>query len=299
MNTRLQVEHPITELTTGLDLVEEMIRVAAGEKLRWTQSDIGIKGWAMEARVYAEDPSRNFLPSIGTLQEYREPVPGKDGKIRVDSGLLDGDEISIYYDPMIAKVVGYGKDRNEAIHELCRALDSYVIKGVTHNIPFLRTVLDSPRYISGNISTKFIPEEFPKGFKGHELSPTQLNELLVSTTVMYAMRKLRDLTVSGKLLNFVPPQEISLVITFQNQHYNVSIQTQNNFSQYLVKIGDESFLANPNWKIDDYIFKIKINDGAELTLQLIEKNSQAYRVQHVGTKVIYIFFSLKKFIHFF
>jgi propionyl-CoA carboxylase alpha chain len=153
MNTRLQVEHPISEYISGLDLVELMIRVAAGnypkrpdnnpyvgEKLTIKQEDIGIKGWAMEARVYAEDPLRNFLPSIGYLDKYREPST-ENGNVRIDSGIEEGGEIAIYYDPLISKLIGYGKDRNEAIARLKKALDTYIIRGVNHNVPFLRSVL--------------------------------------------------------------------------------------------------------------------------------------------------------------
>ncbi len=167
MNTRLQVEHPVTELITGIDLVEQMIRVAAGEKLPMTQKDIKIKGWAVESRIYAEDPYRNFLPSIGRLVKYRPPAEGtKDGfTIRNDTGVEEGGEISMFYDPMIAKLVTHAPTREAAIDLQAEALDAFYIDGIQHNIPFLTALMQHPRWRSGKISTGFIKEEYPDGFK--------------------------------------------------------------------------------------------------------------------------------------
>ena len=167
MNTRLQVEHPVTEMITGIDLVEQMIRVAAGEKLPFKQSDIKLNGWAVESRVYAEDPFRNFLPSIGRLVKYRPPVEGvrEGATVRNDTGVFEGGEISMYYDPMIAKLVTHASTREKAIAAQADALDAFYIDGIQHNIPFLQAVMQHPRWISGNISTGFIKEEYPDGFK--------------------------------------------------------------------------------------------------------------------------------------
>jgi propionyl-CoA carboxylase alpha chain len=166
MNTRLQVEHPVTELITGIDLVEQMIRVAAGEKLSLAQKDVTLTGWAVETRVYAEDPFRNFLPSIGRLVKYRPPVESSiDGiTVRNDTGVQEGGEISIYYDPMIAKLVTHAPSRAAAIEAQATALDAFYIDGIRHNIPFLSAVMHHPRWREGNLSTGFIAEEFPKGF---------------------------------------------------------------------------------------------------------------------------------------
>ena len=169
MNTRLQVEHPVTELITGLDLVELMIRVAAGEKLPFTQKDVKLEGWAVEARVYAEDPFRNFLPSTGRLVKYREPKPGKD--VRVDTGVFEGGEISMFYDPMIAKLCTYGKDRLSAIDRMRRALDEFYVRGVSHNVPFLAALMAHPRFREGRLTTNFIAEEFKGGFTAKHLPP--------------------------------------------------------------------------------------------------------------------------------
>ena len=166
MNTRLQVEHPVTELVTGIDLVEQMIRVAAGEKLPFTQGDIKLNGWAIESRLYAEDPYRNFLPSIGRLTRYRPPAEGKSGNtiVRNDTGVFEGAEISMYYDPMIAKLCTWAPTRLEAIEAMGEALDGFVVDGIEHNVPFLAALMKHPRWREGRLSTGFIAEEFPDGF---------------------------------------------------------------------------------------------------------------------------------------
>ena len=157
MNTRLQVEHPVTECVTGLDLVELMIRVAAGEKLSITQKDVKLDGWAIEARVYAEDPFRNFLPSVGRLVRYRAPTESEH--VRVDTGVCEGSEISIYYDPLIAKLITYGKSREQAIAAMKKALNTYFIRGIKHNIAFLAALMALPRFVAGELSTNLIAEE--------------------------------------------------------------------------------------------------------------------------------------------
>jgi propionyl-CoA carboxylase alpha chain len=169
MNTRLQVEHPVTELVTGIDLVEQMIRVAAGEKLKLAQKGIRLAGWAVESRVYAEDPFRNFLPSIGRLVKYRPPAESSaDGiTVRNDTGVQEGGEISIYYDPMIAKLVTHAPSRTAAIEAQSTALDAFYVDGIRHNIPFLSALMNHPRWREGRLSTGFIAEEFPKGFSAH------------------------------------------------------------------------------------------------------------------------------------
>ena len=172
MNTRLQVEHPVTELVTGIDLVEQMIRVAAGEPLKLKQSDVKLNGWAVESRVYAEDPYRNFAPSIGRLVRYRPPAEGvRDGvTVRNDTGVTEGGEISLYYDPMIAKLVTHAKTRLAAIDAQSDALDAFTIEGIRHNIPFLAAIMGHPRWRAGKLSTGFIAEEFPRGFE--RVAPT-------------------------------------------------------------------------------------------------------------------------------
>lgn len=184
MNTRLQVEHPITEYITGIDLVEQMIRVAAGQRLSLQQSDIKINGWALESRVYAEDP-KLFLPSIGRLQKYQEPLESGNPSIRCDSGIREGSEISIYYDPLICKLCTHGPDRMTALNRMNLALDSYVIRGVTHNIPLIREVLSQHRFQKANITTNYLQDEFPTGFPGHQVTSKELSQLVAAAAHVY------------------------------------------------------------------------------------------------------------------
>ncbi|MGB3808651.1 MAG: acetyl/propionyl/methylcrotonyl-CoA carboxylase subunit alpha [Parvibaculum sp.] len=201
MNTRLQVEHPVTELITGIDLVEQMIRVAYGEKLSIKQSDVKINGWAIESRIYAEDPYRNFLPSTGRLVRYQPPAEGtEDGlTIRNDTGVYEGGEISIYYDPMIAKLCTHGPDRLSAIDHMSVALDSFRIEGIRHNIPFLGAIMEHPRFRSGNITTGFIAEEFPEGFHGVELGEQRTRKLAAVAVFMNKIHAERAVLISGQL----------------------------------------------------------------------------------------------------
>lgn len=193
MNTRLQVEHPVTELITGIDLVEQMIRVAYGEKLSIKQSDVKLNGWAMESRLYAEDPYRNFLPSIGRLTRYRPPQEGETNGtiIRNDTGVYEGGEISMFYDPMIAKLCTWGKDRATAITTMSDALDQFELEGIGHNLPFLSAVMSHDRFKSGNITTAFIADEYPEGFQGVSLNDKTLNDIasiVIAIHYQYARR---------------------------------------------------------------------------------------------------------------
>jgi len=201
MNTRIQVEHPVTELITGLDLVEWMIRVAAGEALSFGQEAVTLKGWSVETRVYAEDPLRNFMPSIGRLVRYREPPQPDQGNImvRVDSGVEEGSEISMFYDPMIAKLVTHGPDRASAIAAMQAALDAYCIRGINHNVAFLSSVMTNPRFQAGDISTNFIAEEYPDGFQGIEASPETLDVLLAVAAILQHLRAGQEAMISGQL----------------------------------------------------------------------------------------------------
>lgn len=206
MNTRLQVEHPVTEAITGVDLVEQMIRVAAGEKLAFTQDDIGIDGWAIENRIYAEDPYRGFLPSTGRLVRYRPPVPGWTGEgrrgvdgVRVDDGVYEGGEVSMFYDPMIAKLVTWGTTRDEAADRQVAALDAFEIEGLGHNIDFVSAIMQHPRFRSGELTTGFIAEEYPEGFQGAAASPDLLRALAAIAGFVATARADRALQVSGQL----------------------------------------------------------------------------------------------------
>lgn len=186
MNTRLQVEHPVTELITGVDLVEQMIRSAAGETMGFKQEDLSINGWAIESRIYAEDPYRGFLPSIGRLVRYEQPEEGDQGDytVRNDSGVREGDEISMFYDPMIAKLCAWGETRDAAVEGMARALEDTHLSGLGHNVPFLSAVMDQERFKSGNLSTSYIKDEFPDGFRGLEPSEEQKDIFITVAAAM-------------------------------------------------------------------------------------------------------------------
>jgi propionyl-CoA carboxylase alpha chain len=201
MNTRLQVEHPVTEVITGVDLVEQMIRVAAGEKLALKQSDIKLKGWAVESRVYAEDPFRNFLPSIGRLVRYLPPPEGlTDGVlVRNDTGVFEGGEISMFYDPMIAKLVTHAPTRAAAIAAQADALDAFYIDGIQHNIPFLAALMQHPRWQEGALSTGFIAEEFPDGFKPRTAHGEELVVIAAVAAVIDHQNNLRRREITHQM----------------------------------------------------------------------------------------------------
>ncbi len=201
MNTRLQVEHPVTELVTGIDLVEQMIRVAAGEKLKIKQADVKPKGWAVETRIYAEDPYRNFLPSIGRLVTYRPPAErSRDGvTVRNDTGVYEGGEISLYYDPMIAKLVTHAKTRDAAIAAQSRALDAFAIAGIRHNIPFLSALMAHPRWQNGKLSTGFIAEEFPDGFHHAPAEGERAEVIAAVATAIDRVLGARKRRISGQM----------------------------------------------------------------------------------------------------
>ena len=201
MNTRLQVEHPVTELVTGIDLVEQMIRVAAGERLSIRQGDVKLNGWAVEARIYAEDPYRDFLPSTGRLVKYRPPAEqsAQGVTIRVDSGVGEGGEISIWYDPMIAKLCTHAATRGAAIGAMSTALDQFCIDGIRHNTPLLSAIMDNPRWLSGALAGEFIAEEFPGGFKGASLTPDLAETLAKVATVLDLIDRRRKRQISGQM----------------------------------------------------------------------------------------------------
>ena len=223
MNTRLQVEHPVTEMITGLDLVEQMIRVAAGEKLSITQADIGVKGWAMEARICAEDPYRNFLPSVGRLVRYLPP-PQIDGEVRVDTGVFEGGEVSMYYDSMIAKVICHGATRDQAIGRLREALNAFAIRGLSHNISFVSAVLAHPRFVSGKFTTAFIAEEYPTGFNNEDVvhdDPALLVAVAGSVNYLYHGR-------ASRIVGQLPGHEYKIprqwVVLFGEQEYPIAVR---------------------------------------------------------------------------
>ncbi|MFN0191093.1 MAG: biotin carboxylase N-terminal domain-containing protein [Aestuariivirga sp.] len=230
MNTRLQVEHPVTELVTGIDIVEQMIRVAAGEKLKIKQEDVKLNGWAVESRLYAEDPYRNFLPSIGRLTRYRPPVEGAraDGSIvRNDTGVFEGGEISMYYDPMIAKLCTWAPDRAQAIAAMGKALDDFEVEGIGHNLPFLSAVMENRRFREGRLTTAFIAEEFPDGFSGVKPSGEEKRKLAAAALFMHLARERRAARISGAMDNHRRVVGSEWIITLDGEVMRVTTEGGN------------------------------------------------------------------------
>ncbi|XP_006846727.1 PREDICTED: propionyl-CoA carboxylase alpha chain, mitochondrial [Chrysochloris asiatica] len=298
MNTRLQVEHPVTECITGLDLVQEMIRVAKGYPLRHKQADIPINGWAVECRVYAEDPYKSFgLPSIGRLSQYQEPVhlPG----VRIDSGIQPGSDISIYYDPMISKLITYGSDRTEALKRMEDALDSYVIRGVTHNISLLREVIIHSRFIKGDISTKFLSEVYPDGFKGHKLTEKERHQLLAIASSLFVSSQLRAQHFeehTSARMPVVRPQVANweLSIKLDNEIHSVTASNSGpTFSvkpyklicrnSYLVEVDGSKLNVTSTWNLASPLLSVSIDD-TQRTIQCLSREAGGnMNIQFLGT----------------
>nr|CAI5831370.1 unnamed protein product [Callosobruchus analis] len=284
MNTRLQVEHPITECITGVDLVQQMLRVAKGHKLNITQDDIKINGWAVESRVYAEDPYKSFgLPSIGRLYRYIEPthLPG----VRCDSGIEEGSEISVYYDPMICKLVCYGKDRKEAIDRSIKALDYYVIRGVIHNIPLLRDILTEEKFNKGDISTNYLPQVYPEGFKGKQLNVKDKQKLLAMASSVFAANDLRNRQFlnSPKLkIKEKPVEDWKLHIELNEVKHKLHV-TQSN-GEFIVKVGDEEYaIKKEDIDLAKSLLEVKVNNETDV-IQLLSKDASGfYQIIYQGT----------------
>ncbi len=279
MNTRLQVEHPITEMITGVDLVELMIRVADGEKLPITQSDVPINGWAIESRVYAEDPSRNFLPSTGRLVYYRPPA--NDDHVRVDTGVYEGGEVSMYYDPMIAKLVTHGADREEAIAHMRAALDRFLIRGVSHNISFLSALMVNPRFVAGNMSTNLIGEEYPDGFQSTDLS--HQDPAIFISVAASMMRGYRDRAaqIDGQLSGHERRVPNDWVVVMNSAHHPVSVvQVQGGYD---VQYNGATYAVRSKWEFGQPIFSGTIN-GEQVFIQVLRED-QTYHLSHGGSQV--------------
>jgi propionyl-CoA carboxylase alpha chain len=277
MNTRLQVEHPVTEAVTGLDLVELMIRIAAGERLPFDPEAVRHRGWAIEARVYAEDPLRNFLPSIGRLIRYRPPIDlhGGDG-LRIDSGVFEGAEISLYYDPMIAKLIAYGADRETAIVRLEDALDRFYISGVRHNVAFLAAIAASERFHSGALSTDFIAETFPGGF-APPAEPVAADRVLLIAAVL-AEQKLRESEIGDDAAHR-PESASPLIVLLDGRRYAVSLRPEG--AAYRIDHDGESVLAATDWRPGEPLLHLRIADRLA-TVQVERLPGRAFRLVHRG-----------------
>ena len=258
MNTRLQVEHPVTELITGIDLVEQMIRVANGEKLNVKQNSIKLNGWAMESRLYAEDPYRNFLPSIGRLTRYRPPTESvtKECVIRNDTGVFEGGEISMFYDPMIAKLCTWSTNRKKAISAMENALDRFEIEGIGHNLPFLSAVMSHTRFKSGNITTAFIDEEYPDGFEGVNPSDDILDVLSVTALIITRM-KMQRISARDSTFDNPVPKEDNLVTRIVRKNTNVTISDVKD--GYKISFEKKSFEASIKYELGGTLAELSIN----------------------------------------
>ena len=263
MNTRLQVEHPVTELITGVDLVELMIRVAAGEKLPFKQSDVKLKGWAVESRVYAEDPFRNFLPSIGRLVKYRPPAEGvfNGATVRNDTGVFEGGEISMYYDPMIAKLVTHAATREAAIDAQAEALDSFYIDGIQHNIPFLTAVMQHPRWRKGALSTGFIAEEFPDGFKARAAEGAELHVVAAVAAVIDNENNTRRREITHQMTGQPVQFARRRVVKVKNTYLPVEVEA-GGAGSYRVSFPDGSttLALKSDWRPADPVWTGKVGD---------------------------------------
>ena len=285
MNTRLQVEHPVTELITGIDLVEQMIRVAAGKKLKIKQSDVKLNGWAIESRLYAEDPYRNFLPSIGRLVRYRPPVEGdtEDGAIiRNDTGVYEGGEISMFYDPMIAKLCSWGKDRAAAIDTMRNALNRFEVEGIGHNLPFLSAVMDHERFQTGNITTAFIEEEYPDGFGGVTLCEGDKTKLAAAAGGLNMITQLRRTRISGTIANHKRWVSDKWVAVVDGDHMPLTL-AKVRYEGAEVSIAGKSYNVTTDWRPGQSLATVLV-EGEKITFK-VDKTHTGHRVRWCGADV--------------
>ena len=312
MNTRLQVEHPVTELITGIDLVEQMIRAAYGEVLSIKQEDVKLNGWAIESRLYAEDPYRGFLPSIGRLTRYRPPQEGKfkqsgsvpvqaivkdkseaastDGGadapaeiiVRNDTGVFEGGEISMFYDPMIAKLCTWGEDRPSAIHAMREALDSFEVEGIGHNLPFLSAVMDHEKFCSGNITTAFIEEEYTDGFEGVTINQDGQNKLAAAAGVLNMITELRRTRLSGALVNHKRKVGKKWVVVIDGNQTSIKLKKLRNEGAKL-KINGEKIKVKTEWRPGQSLAHVKVGDE---TLALkVDRTNTGFRIRWRGAEM--------------
>ena len=279
MNTRLQVEHPVTELVTGLDLVEQMIRIAAGEELGIRQKDVALKGWAIESRVYAEDPFRNFMPSTGRLVRYQAPAETEG--TRVDTGIEEGGEVSIFYDPMIAKVITYGIDRPQALSRMGDALDAYYIRGVSHNIGFLNALIAHPRFIKGKLSTSFIADEYPDGFHASDVGHDDPGLPIAVAAAIHQKHMIRGAQLTGQLPSHERQVSKKWTVIIDQEHWPVTVKSVE--AGFEILNGTSTYQVTTEWKIGEPLFRAEVN-GQTVCVQ-VDENGAAYRLSHRGSQV--------------
>ncbi|WP_377274443.1 acetyl-CoA carboxylase biotin carboxylase subunit [Rhizobium sp. R86522] len=285
MNTRLQVEHPVTELVTGLDLVEQMIRVAAGEKLSFGQDDVKLNGWAIESRLYAEDPYRNFLPSIGRLSRYRPPAEGTSAEgtvVRNDTGVFEGGEISMYYDPMIAKLCTWAPDRLTAIDAMSEALDSFEVEGIGHNLPFLSAVMNQDRFRSGKITTAYIAEEFKDGFTGVTPDATSAEKLAAIAAVINHRLQARAIQISGTIGNHTRKLGKDWVVNLACGDHALAVTEGTGNTRVAFEAGNELVVAT-DWQPGQTLAHVDI--GGETLAVKVDLKGPAIRLRWRGMDV--------------
>ena len=279
MNTRLQVEHPVTEMITDLDLVELMIRIAAGDALPLTQDEVSTSGWALEARIYAEDPLRGFLPSIGRLIHYTSPPEGRF--VRVDTGVQEGGEVSMFYDPMIAKLVVWNINRDHAINSLGAALDEFYIRGVSHNIEFLAALLKHPRFIKGDLNTNFIADEYPDGFALVDPETSEALRFVAVAAIVHRLTMTRVAAIDGQLSGHEFRVGDDWVVVINDQYYPVIVAPAGGGDVVIHE--DEHLQVNHDWRLGDPLFRATI-EGEDLCVQ-VEPDGIGYRLSHGGLRV--------------
>jgi len=280
MNTRLQVEHPVTEMITGLDLVEQMLRVAAGEKLAFTQDEIKRDGWAMECRINAENPFRGYLPSTGRLVTYRPPQE-MPGMVRVDTGVYEGGEISMYYDSMIAKLITHGASREEAISRMRSALDAFVIRGVSSNIPLQAALLRHPRFRSGNFTTAFIAEEYPSGFTGAPAEDAELSRMAAVAAALYRRTDMRETEISAQLPGH--PRKVGKQYIVQIRDRCFSVELEDIEGGQRVRCGDLRHTLVGDWVFGAPRFEGWM-DGEPIVVQ-VQRHGWHWKLFHAGINV--------------
>lgn len=283
MNTRLQVEHPVTELITGIDLVEEMIKIAAGQKLTLAQGDIKLKGWAIECRIQAEDPLRGFLPSSGRITEYVEPA--KRANVRIDSGIGPGAEVSMFYDSMIAKLCTVHETREQAIEQMKNALGTFVLKGIAHNISFLEAIISHPRFIAGDIDTAFIADEYPDGFSGSNLTIEMIEVFLACAIHIFLSEQVRAADIPDQIVDQSGKMGTRWVVNVDNQAFPVVIKSVQD--GYNIRYTNGRVNIRSNWSLGNPLF-IGVANGRKVNVK-IDHIPTGYLLTHAGISVkVYI-----------
>lgn len=277
MNTRLQVEHPVTELITGIDIVEQMIRIAAGQKLEIKQEDVKLNGWAIECRIQAEDPSRGFIPSSGRITDYSEPP--KENNFRVDSGVGAGAEVSMFYDSMVAKLCTFGTTRAESIEQMKSALGAFVIRGIAHNMSFLEAVISNPRFMAGDMSTNFIAEEYPEGFSGANLTMEMVEAFLAAAVNIFMAEQKRSSSIPDQMISQASKLGTRWVVHIDDQLFPVIIKQVND--GYNIRHTQGRIYVRSSWSLGSPVFRGIVN-GRKINVK-IDNIPTGYKLTHSGT----------------